>query len=258
MNCEYYKNFREMSYRHLEREVAMRAGRDYYSCNFLACDGDFHWILVGDEYRGARHTYKFTEVRIGICPQSHSEKISGQIQAAVGDEVFEAADQEFNLFSEHVKHAVSWMNGIDKKHLLVTGASGVGKTRLMKGLQADTIGHGNRVKFWKSEDLRKIIIRANMIYDGIDAEAKTELLETKAFDLVIIDDLGTEQKTESDAFVVWFCDFLDSKTGKLAITSNLNLQAINTRYGDRIYSRILDGSQLIEIKGRDYRRTTCN
>lgn len=73
-------------------------------------------------------------------------------------------------------------------------------------------------------------------------------------DLVIWDEIGI--KTVSNYEHGYFLSYLNSRidAGKANIfTSNLSEAELRDRLGDRLYSRIVLGSKLIELKGKDKR-----
>ncbi len=72
-------------------------------------------------------------------------------------------------------------------------------------------------------------------------------------ELLVIDDLGSEKKTEKEVFLQGFLKLLDQYTNKLIITTNLAAKIIRECYKDKIYSRLYQDALIVGIDGPDYR-----
>ena len=90
-------------------------------------------------------------------------------------------------------------------------------------------------------------------YDNKDfMDQKDEMI--KNCDLLIIDDLGTEQNNNMNAGYLY--DIINYRTSvgkKFIINSNLTLMDLSKRYADRIFSRITGNSKNIEFIGKNLR-----
>ena len=72
--------------------------------------------------------------------------------------------------------------------------------------------------------------------------------------LLIIDDLGTEEATDSS--VSRFYALLDRRMSRglaTVITTNLSLEAIRDVYTERVYSRLVGGFHVERMMGTDIR-----
>lgn len=70
--------------------------------------------------------------------------------------------------------------------------------------------------------------------------------------LLVVDEIGTGMSHEWREEMLW--KLLEERKGRpLLLTSNLTLKGVLEQFGDRIQSRLLEGS-LIELAGRDRRR----
>jgi DNA replication protein DnaC len=72
--------------------------------------------------------------------------------------------------------------------------------------------------------------------------------------VVVIDDLGTVEKSYTEFFKEQFKMFLDERRGKIIITTNLNKTQLIEKLNDKIVSRIYENSRTLQLKGCDYRR----
>ena len=73
-------------------------------------------------------------------------------------------------------------------------------------------------------------------------------------DLLVIDDLGTEQSTPFTLSHLFTCLNERIKLGKsMIISTNLSLPELKDRYQDRIFSRITSGFEFCKLTGPDIR-----
>lgn len=83
---------------------------------------------------------------------------------------------------------------------------------------------------------------------------KSVLDSTLDYDVIIIDDLGVEKSTEwvmEAVYKLINSIYLDVK--KVYITTNLDLNSIASKYGDRIASRIVEMCTIKQLVGEDKR-----
>ena len=80
---------------------------------------------------------------------------------------------------------------------------------------------------------------------------KESLLECN---LLVLDDLGAESVTEwAKDLVHQIIDYRHREECPTIITTNLSLDGIKKLYGERVFSRIYEMCQGIELSGNDYR-----
>lgn len=134
--------------------------------------------------------------------------------------------------------------------LLLYGAVGTGKTHLAACIANEVARIGAEPKFTRIAEISDEIA-------GNFGKVTPTLDRLKRFDLIIIDDLGTErtdERTETRAFQA--IDMLYSEKIPFIVTTNLPLSAFQTG-GDgiasRMYSRILGQCVPVEVKGHDRR-----
>ena len=93
-------------------------------------------------------------------------------------------------------------------------------------------------------------------FDEKDLEFEVELEMVKRCKLLIIDDIGSEKLTEwVRERIVSIIHTRVSNGLSTIYTSNLSPEELKEEMGDRISSRILGGSKIVEIKGADRRGT---
>lgn len=142
----------------------------------------------------------------------------------------------------------------DKKTILFTGKTGLGKTFLLNCLAKEIIDKGYtamRITSYKLFD--------RLFFSSFEDKDENIQLLTYLFDVdvLIIDDLGTETRrnnyTQEDLFNILNERMLTQK--HTFLSTNLSLTDIQDRYSDRIASRLFDTSNTMLIKfiGQDLR-----
>jgi len=149
-----------------------------------------------------------------------------------------------------------FVDDFDKKgeNLLFWGKPGLGKTFLSTCIAKELINKRYSViyetayktfsmleelKFKKSEDEEKLKFKIDKLY---------------SCDLLILDDLGSEFATQYTTAALF--DIINSRliSGKsTVINTNLLVDDIENKYGERVFSRILGHYKLLEFIGTDIR-----
>ncbi|MEF9952579.1 MAG: ATP-binding protein [Clostridium sp.] len=139
-------------------------------------------------------------------------------------------------------------NSIDT-NLLFTGSTGLGKTFLCNCIAREILRKGKSVVYNTSSSLIDII--RNIKYSEGD---KSKLDYIMNCDLLIIDDLGTENITQSSQAEIF--NILNERLllkKKVIISTNLSLEELQIKYHPRIVSRIVGGFDICEFFGEDIR-----
>lgn len=134
-------------------------------------------------------------------------------------------------------------------NLLFTGSTGLGKTFLCNCIAREVLKKGHSVVYNTSSTLIDNI--RNIKYGDSD---KSKLDYTLNCDLLTIDDLGTEnitQSSQSEIFNILNERLLRRK--KTIISTNLSLDELQVKYHQRIVSRIVGNFDLCEFFGEDIR-----
>lgn len=133
-------------------------------------------------------------------------------------------------------------------NLLFYGNSGTGKTFLSNCIAKDLLDKGFLVIYRTADDLiqelKKIKFESNSTLENL-------LLNC---DLLILDDLGTEQITDFSSTELF--NLLNKKlllNKKMLISSNYSLEKLSRTYSERITSRLFGNFNLFKFYGEDIR-----
>ena len=133
------------------------------------------------------------------------------------------------------------------KNFLIEGDSGVGKTFLLSAIAGECIEKGYSTFFVTAFNLNNLMLK---YHTNFEADKEKFLAPVFECDVLIIDDLGTEQifKNVTKEYLL---EILKERvlTGKHTfVSTNLSLDRILDRYGERIFSRMVDKSNSLTIK----------
>jgi DNA replication protein DnaC len=145
----------------------------------------------------------------------------------------------------------------DTKHGIVFyGHAGSGKTHLAIAIARYIIEEKQiPVKFMRIVDLLLEIRKTFDENETWKAENESELLRKYALvPLLVLDDIGSEKITDWVRQVLYHViDERWIEARPIIVTSNLTLEELEARLGERIASRIAGIARLIEMKDHDYR-----
>ncbi len=132
-----------------------------------------------------------------------------------------------------------------KDNLLLYGTVGCGKSFLSGCVAKELLDQGYSVIYFSGTALFDILYH-DSLYNGVR--------DLYNYDLVIIDDLGTEM-TNSFVTTALFT-FINERALRqksTIISTNLNLSEIRDRYSDRIASRLVQNFKILRLSGPDIR-----
>lgn len=133
-------------------------------------------------------------------------------------------------------------------NLLFYGNSGTGKTFLSWCIAKELLDKGFLVVYKTADDLLRAL---KEIKFNNDTDLENLLINC---DLLIIDDLGSEQITDfSSAELFTLINKKILKNKKMLISTNLSLPLISKRYSERISSRIIGEFKLFKFFAEDIR-----
>jgi DNA replication protein DnaC len=193
--------------------------------------------------------------------------------------------QGFDNFTGNGRAVVNqirtWMTNFESaapKGLLISGAVGVGKTYLLSGIAYELLVRGISVRFI---DFFQLLAALRSSYSSGKGE-KDVMEPLRNVDVLIIDEMGKGRNTEweqtvldslvmerynSNRIIIAATNhplFTDQKTqpvqldyGEETRSSNFNpdvYEPFEQRVGKRIFSRMVEMSIFVELKGEDFRR----
>jgi len=149
--------------------------------------------------------------------------------------------------------AIAFCNNFTSSNLYFYGNSGTGKTFLASCIANDLIKKGYKVIYQSSYKLFQFM--EDYKFCRIDRDSNTKFYDSiYNCDLLIIDDLGTEFSTAYTCSVLF--DILNTRlvNGKSTIIStNLAFPNLESKYTERVYSRIVGNFDVIRFMGDDIR-----
>ncbi len=134
--------------------------------------------------------------------------------------------------------------------LLLSGSVGLGKTYVSKCIMRRVIERGHTAASFTAYRLFSLF-HQHRLGEDVDLDPILEV------PLLIIDDIGTEPMTKN-VTKEYFFDLINERGAarrKTVIVTNLPFHDLDERYGERIFSRLMDArfSQKILFKGKDIR-----
>ncbi len=143
----------------------------------------------------------------------------------------------------------SWCNSLPNtkyKNLMLSGAPGVGKTYLVESICNNLINKNMYINYYTSFNLSDLFLKYRTSFNENKAGMLDGILNC---DVLIIDDFGSEpnMKNTEEYFYLVFNERL-VKNKSTIITTNLNLEQILVRYGERTFSRLCNKSNSLTIK----------
>lgn len=139
-----------------------------------------------------------------------------------------------------------------KRKLIFSGSVGVGKTYLVAAVANEIIKKGYKVMYISAIDLAQLFLNYHMASVN---EKDLLFAPLKQADMLIVDDLGVEPIYNSIT-IPYLYQILELRGMRhMIITTNLTLEDIEARYGERIYSRIVDvdNAMMLRLSGDDLR-----
>ena len=140
------------------------------------------------------------------------------------------------------------------KNIVVSGKSGVGKSFLLECMLSELIKEKKYVVYTTAFSLSQNLLKYHTTFDKTKEEIISPYLNC---DVLIIDDLGSEPifKNVSEEYLYLILNqrIFDQKS--VIISTNLTLQEIQNRYGERVFSRLISKnfSKIFNIENSDLR-----
>ena len=190
---------------------------------------------TGSELKSMLKTHNFDNFKLDFYPSRKSE--------------VESESPKKNM-EKILSKSMGFLKNFDTtdENLLFYGSSGTGKTFLSHCITKELIDKGSFVVYRTAEELIKSLKEVRFNNDT----SLEELLIN--CDLLIIDDLGTEQIsdfTKTELFNLLNTKLLKQK--KMLVSTNLTLENLLNTYSERITSRLLGNFTLCKFFGDDIR-----
>lgn len=197
--------------------------------------------------------------RVGLLNRQEAISKMKRTSIVTDDKGWKYSFDNYNIYNQENREAkekaLEWAEAIlngNKLHAIMTGSPGVGKTHLAFSIAQKVLVDSDYKKSVAVVSYRELLEQLKIGLNDPEAYKFMQMSiisDLKTVDLVIVDDLGAElgKLEEPSKPTNYNLDTLTSLTEarlhKATIyTSNLNSNQILTLYGERIYSRIVNGA----------------
>lgn len=157
------------------------------------------------------------------------------------------------LYSSMQKY-VEKFPAVKNVNLLFTGGVGTGKTCLASAIARGIVEKGYSAKIMSAYEFNSLMLT---MHTSPIAERNALMDDVLTADLLVIDDLGTEPmlKRVTIEYLLLVIEERQAKGLATIITTNLDVERLLARYGERIYSRLShkQHSMIIQFVGKDMR-----
>ena len=174
----------------------------------------------------------------------------------------------FDLFDKETKDDTimfydkmkQWCNKDSKiKNILICGATGIGKTYLLECMTNELISNNKYAIMTTAFNLNQNFLKYHTTFN----ESKIEYLEPYLdCDVLLIDDLGTEPLLNNVTldYLYLVINQRNIENKAIVISTNLDIEELMQRYGERIISRVINKQTSIayKMKNSDLRLKKCN
>lgn len=158
------------------------------------------------------------------------------------------------MLYEQMQKYVAKFPDVRNINLLFTGGVGTGKTCLASAIARGVVEKGYSAKIMSAYEFNSLMLTT---HTSPIAERNSLMHDVLTADLLVIDDLGTEPmlKRVTVEYLLLVIEERQSKGLSTIITTNLDMERLLARYGERIYSRLChkQHSMIIRFEGKDLR-----
>lgn len=200
------------------------------------------------------HCFLQAEIRL-LYQQSRLEEILKEENfSTFSYEWYEGADRK--VMQDNVREARLFTETFDRefRNLLLLGEVGTGKTFLSHCIAKELIDTCHSVVYLTAFELFQLLARAAFGKDSPRDTWEPGYSYLFDCDLLIIDDLGTELPNSFTVSQFFLCineRILRRKS--TLISSNLNMEALDSIYSERTLSRIISSYTIRQLPGNDIR-----
>ncbi len=156
----------------------------------------------------------------------------------------------YDQMSKIYQNCLSYAAGFDCRSdsLLFIGNTGLGKTFMCSCIAKSVLQKGYTVVF------RSILkVMEDILAEHFGKRTGNTLDDLKDADLLILDDLGSEFSDQSDPMLYQILNDRINLHKPTIVTTNMTAQQINSRYNERIFSRLFGEFKVLPFIGNDIR-----
>lgn len=157
------------------------------------------------------------------------------------------------LYSAFERYAEKYPN-VNTLNAIVAGGTGVGKSFLMSCVANRLLERGFSVMYVSAVQLDKLMLSYHTSDMAVRGVYMDDVIDC---DMLIIDDLGSEQKIRNvtDEYLLMILNAREIKHKPVFITTNLSENELKAAYPERIFSRLANKrtTTIREIIGNDLR-----
>ena len=137
------------------------------------------------------------------------------------------------------------------ENLYIYGNVGLGKTLLTHCIAKELLSRGYSVLYYTASEFFDALSSHTFGRDDDDPEKYSQIY---GCDLLIVDDLGTELTNRFVISGLFECINGRALAKRATVFStNLSLEDTESRYGDRVFSRLISSYQMLHLFGNDIR-----
>ena len=142
---------------------------------------------------------------------------------------------------------------VNSRNILMRGNTGLGKTHLSLAIAREVIENGFGVIYCSTPEILSKLEKERFGKSYENSEDSEETL--KECDLLILDDVGSEFQTSFTKNIIYnIINFRISHQKPTIISTNLELEELETIYSQRLVSRLWGEYVIMNFVGRDIRQ----
>ena len=202
--------------------------------------------------KGLMREYSFSEIsRVSPLMLSSFGNFSLDYYSSNPADGYDGLSPKKNMLNV-LQHCTAFARGFPvRENLLLMGDSGLGKTHLALAIAQEVLRKGYEVIYCSASNIFKQI-ETEFYEEGRKTDSADSL---KRCDLLVLDDLGAEYVNAFTASVIY--DLINTRvvSGRSSVyTTNITrMETLETRYGEKVSSRLIGCCRLLSFFGADIR-----